>query len=105
MIISGRDAGGKIWETNQLCYVAEKVGKLLLSKEALVKLGIISEKFPMVGSSHDSHPVVAEVTDTPNNEQFDLEPCAPEEDGSCNCPEDNQCQNLRSLFQVCQLQN
>ena len=25
VVISGRDAAGKIWKTNQLCYVAEKV--------------------------------------------------------------------------------
>ena len=87
VVISGRDENRKLWETNQLCYVAEKVGKMLLSKEALIKLGIISQSFPQVGSYNDSSPVVAEVgdthPDTPNNEQFDLEPCAPEEDGSC----------------------
>ena len=53
IIISGRDAAGKTWETNQLCYVADKVGKLLLSKEGLVKLGIISKTFPAVGSYVD----------------------------------------------------
>ena len=89
VVISGRDAAGKVWETNQLCYVGVGIEKFMLSKEALVKLGMISRNFPMVGSSHDEHPVVAEITDTPNMpniEQFDLEPCAPEEDGSCNCP-------------------
>ena len=86
IVISGRDDAGKIFKANQLCYVAEKVGKLLLSKEALIKLGMISKSFPKVGSYSNTQPVVAEVTDTLNNDQFDLEPCAPEEDGSCNCP-------------------
>ena len=86
IVISGHDDAGKIFKANQLCYVAEKVGKLLLSKEALIKLGMISKSFPKVGSYSNTQPVVAEVTDTLNNDQFDLEPCAPEEDGSCNCP-------------------
>ena len=86
IIISGRDAERKIWETHQLCYIAEKVGKMLLSREALVKLGIINRTFPTVGSSVDTQPVVSEVGDTSNDEQFDLEPCTPLEDGSCNCP-------------------
>ena len=84
--ISGQDAAGKTWETNQLCYVAKGVGKLLLSKEALVKLGIINKSFPAVGSSEIGNPVVSEVVDTQNDEMFDLEPCTPAEDGSCNCP-------------------
>ena len=74
-----------MWKTNQLCYVAEKVGKLLLSKEALLRLGIINKSFPAVGSAETSAPVVSEVTEQ-NTDQFDLEPCTPEVDGSCNCP-------------------
>ena len=69
-----------------MCYVAEKVGKMLLSREALVKLGIISRTFPTVGSSVATHPVVSEVQETLSTEQFDLEPCTPTEDGSCKCP-------------------
>ena len=84
--ISGTDAAGKLWETNQLCYVAEGVQKLLLSKEACIKLGIISNNFPAVGSATDHKPVVAEVTEPHNAAEFDLEPCAPEDDGSCKCP-------------------
>ena len=83
---AGTDADGKLWETIQLCYVAEEVQKLLLSKEACIRLGIISKSFPAIGSAADQKPVVAEVTDAPNADQFDLEPCAPEEDGSCKCP-------------------
>ena len=51
LVISGTDAAGKTWETNQLCYVAEGVEKLLLSKEACVKLGILPESFPSVGGA------------------------------------------------------
>ena len=86
VITSGRDEAGKIWKTHQLCYVAENVGKMLLSKEALVKLGMINKSFPKVGSYIDTEPIVAEVTETLNSDQFDLEPCSPEEDGSCSCP-------------------
>ena len=86
LVISGNDGAGKLWETNQLCYVAEGVEKLLLSKEACVKLGILPKSFPSVGSAIDQRPVVSEVSDGPNTDQFDLEPCAPDEDGSCSCP-------------------
>ena len=86
LVISGTDAAGKMWETNQLCYVAEGVEKLLLSKEACMKLGIISKSFPAVGSTAQQDPVVAEVGNVPDTDQFDLEPCAPEADGSCKCP-------------------
>ena len=42
LILAGTNAAGKRWETKQLCYVAEGVQKLLLSREACVKLGILS---------------------------------------------------------------
>ena len=86
LVVAGHDEAGKLWETSQLCYVAEGVEKLLLSKEACVKLGILNKSFPSVGSAVTDKPVVAEVMDGPNADQFDLEPCAPEEDGSCSCP-------------------
>ena len=96
LILAGTDATGKLWETNQLCYVAEGVEKLLLSKEACIKLFILAKSFPSVGGAVDNKPVVAEVMDGLNADQFDLEPCAPEEDGSCKCPslviDNQQCQ-------------
>ena len=82
LVLAGTDAAGKLWETKQLCYVAEGVQKLLLSREACVKLGILSKSFPAIGSASEVEPVVAEVSDCLNADQFDLEPCAPEEDGS-----------------------
>ena len=41
--ISGEDRKNKKWSTRQLCYVAEGVTKLMLSREACVQLGIISD--------------------------------------------------------------
>ena len=43
LILAGKDKAGKIYETNQLCYVAEGVEKLLFSKEACVKRGILAK--------------------------------------------------------------
>ena len=40
---------GKIWKTNQTCYVASGMSHLLLSKGACKALGIINESFPAVG--------------------------------------------------------
>ena len=60
--------------------------KLANYGKACLKLGIISKSFPAVGSAVHK-PVVAQVTDAiPNTDQFDLEPCAPDDDGSCRCP-------------------
>ena len=47
---------------------------------------LLARVSPAIGSAADQRPVVAEVTDAPNADQFDLEPCASEEDGSCKCP-------------------
>ena len=49
--ISGESSLGKVYSTKQLCYVAEGVDKMLLSREACETLGIISKKFPEIGSS------------------------------------------------------
>ena len=86
LVLAGTDANGKLYETNQLCYVAEGVEKLLFSKEACVKRGILAKPFPAVGDAVENSSVVAEVSDEINTDQFDLEPCTPEEDGSCRCP-------------------
>ena len=76
LILAGTDAAGKLWETKLLCYVAEGVQKLLLSREACVKLGILSKSFPTIGSAAEVESVVAEVSDGLNADQFELEPCA-----------------------------
>ena len=41
------------WQTNQLCYVARGVKKLILSKETCTKLGMLSISFPAVGCKND----------------------------------------------------
>ena len=79
--ITGEDGSGKKWSTKQLCYVAEGITRLMLSKEACVQLGIINSSFPSVGSCYTAS--ASAVTDS---EEFDLVPCSPNEDGSCSCP-------------------
>jgi len=80
--ISGVDNKNKKWCTRQLCYVAEGVTKLMLSKEACVQLGIIRNNFPAVGDCA----LAAQTDAITATEQFDLIPCSPDEDGSCSCP-------------------
>ena len=55
--------------------------RLMLSKQACVQLGIVNSSFPSVGSCYTAS--ASAVTDT---EEFDLVPCAPNDDGSCSCP-------------------
>ena len=52
--ITGEDSSGKRWSTKQLCYVAEGVTRLMLSKEACVQLGIVNSSFPSVGSCYNT---------------------------------------------------
>ena len=93
--ISGESHLGKVYQTKQLCYVAEGVDKLLLSKEACQKLGMISSKFPEVGAADIEGEAIPINTVNPaeiiNDEQFDLEPCSPNEDGTCSCPRRESC--------------
>ena len=44
------DNCGRVWGTNQLCYVAEDVNQLVLSRDACEILGMIPPSFPAVGS-------------------------------------------------------
>ena len=46
--ISGESSLGKVYSTKQLCYVAGGVDKM--SREVCETLGIISKKFPYIGS-------------------------------------------------------
>ena len=96
--ITGESTLGEVYETKQLCYVAEGVDRMLLSREACCKLGIINDQFPAVGSANNlrsrSIPV-AQVNQNPagalNEEHFDLEPCSPNDDGTCSCPRRESC--------------
>ena len=47
--IEGVSSQGKIITTKQLCYIAEGIDCLFLSKQACQQLGIVSQNFPQVG--------------------------------------------------------
>ena len=51
--ISGESTLGKVFQTKEICYVAEGVNKMLLSRESCEKLGMISNRFPSIGD-HDN---------------------------------------------------
>jgi hypothetical protein len=73
--------------------VAEGFNQILLSRQACEQLGMISPSFPTVGC-HDieNHRRVGEVGEievtemNPSDEEFDLTPCSPDENGVCTCP-------------------
>ena len=97
IMVTGFDNEGKRWRTHQMVYVSEDVDQLLLSREACVQLGMISNNFPEVGSSKAGDvfsgrgeietEVSADITDLIlPEEDMDLTPCSPSSDGSCSCP-------------------
>merc|ERR1712082_36793 len=49
LYLSGKDKLGKEWGTHQVCYVAEGLNQILLSRQACEQLGMISPSFPTVG--------------------------------------------------------
>ena len=89
IVISGRDASGQLYETHQLAYVGDGISGMLLSKEALEKLGMLPDTFPAVGCAAQGG-VAAQSSElmSPDltSEQYDLTPCNPKEDGTCECP-------------------
>ena len=86
LAISGKDKLGKMWKTNQLCYVAESVDQFLLSREACQQLGMLPDMFPQVGA----YAVLSEgqsTTKPPRDEnpdnlvpdfKLDITPCSPQ---------------------------
>lgn len=67
---------GKTWRTEQLCYVATGINRLILSKECRQKLRMIPGSFPVVGASFQPGSYVTEI-DAPvltDNESFNLTP-------------------------------
>ena len=52
--ISGADVSGKIYTAPIMAYVSPSTEKFYLSRESLVQLGVIPEKFPMVGAAVNS---------------------------------------------------
>ena len=94
--ISGESTLGKVFQTKEICYVAEGVNKMLLSRESCEKLGMISNRFPSIGENDNSISApISQVThkhsDIANDEQFDLEPCSPDDSGACSCPRRENC--------------
>ena len=93
--VSGESSSGKVFQTKQLCYVADGVDKMLLSRGACEKLGIINSKFPAVGAAGNEPIPVNNVSHTPggtlNDEHFDLEPCSPNNDRTCAYPKKEDC--------------
>ena len=92
--ISGVDSRDRVWGTHQLCYISEGIDQLLLSRQACEQLGMITTSFPAVGSAQpqDSHSIGA-ISNTDleeilngSEEEFQLTPCNPKDDGSCDCP-------------------
>ena len=50
LAVSGKDKLGKLWKSNQLCYVAESGDQFLVSREAYQQLGMLPDRFPEVGA-------------------------------------------------------
>ena len=77
--------------------MADGVDKMLLSKEACEKLGMISSSFPEIGAADIDrgyipvNNVIHNPSEIINAEQFDLEPCSPNDDGTCACPRSESC--------------
>ena len=89
--ISGVDSRGKVWGTHQICYVAEGLDRMLLSRQACEELGMISSSFPTVGCHSTDNRTTAQVgeveaADILPQSEFDLIPCSPDEEGACQCP-------------------
>ena len=88
--ISGTDRRGIVWETHQICYVAEGLNQMLLSKQACEELGMISPSFPAVGCHSTNNQVTVKVGEIDATEliqsEFDLTPCSPDEEGTYKCP-------------------
>ena len=84
--ISGADKGGQLWTTRQLCYVAEGVDKVLLSREACSQLGMLSDSFPAVGCAAMTADKEMKTEVLTASAEYDLVPCTPSDDGSCQCP-------------------
>ena len=89
-VSTGIAKGGKRWGTHQLCYVAEGLDQLLLSRESCQSLGIIGKDFPAVGSHDHAHAMEMGVADNsafvmPGENDLPT-PCSPRPDNTCDCP-------------------
>ena len=55
--ITGQCEDGRSITTKQLCYIAEGIDCLFLSKQACQELGIIGKKFPTIGTSETHYTI------------------------------------------------
>ena len=76
--ISGKAEDGTIFITKQLCYIAENIDCLFLSRQACRELGIIGEDFPAIGSCSKNSPTLASMS-TPS-------PSSDDSPRPCSCP-------------------
>ena len=76
--ISGQGEDGTIFTTKQLCYIAENIDCLFLSRQACRDLGIIGEDFPSIGMFPKTPSSLSSMSgaSTPSND-----PSRP-----CSCP-------------------
>ena len=78
---------GIVYKSKQMCYVCDGIDKIILSRETCTQMQMISSKFPEVGTFDKNVSQVAHtVAPVADDEQFDLEPCSPDENGGCSCP-------------------
>ena len=73
--LSERDSSGQLLETRQMTYVTDMPGRLFISREACIDLGIISDNFPTVGETQ-VHPLTVP--------KHDVSDCSLISD--CGCP-------------------
>ena len=75
--ITGLCKDGSSVTTRQLCYIAEGIDCLFLSKQACRELGIISDAFPTIGAhlKESKAPNLASVADASNSVAEEARPC------------------------------
>ena len=78
MNISGQCEDGTVITTRQLCYIAEGIDCLFLSRQACMELGIIGEDFPSIGSCTKNNLKIANISlpATPSEPQPAERPCS-----------------------------
>ena len=76
--ISGQCEDGTVITTRQLCYIAEGIDCLFLSRQACMELGIIGEDFPSIGSCTKNNLKIANISlpATPSEPQPAERPCS-----------------------------
>ena len=68
---SGSDCNGNTRTSKQLCYVAETIDSVFLSRSACVDLGLISKNFPTIGAFNTPNINAMSETDSDNKDAED----------------------------------